>query len=70
MGELRYPDVELDGPAREAVLQRCLEQIHHWQVPVPMAFVLVLNFGLDEFERTGLTEFFLGGQRNRGGLLR
>ena len=66
MAELRYPDVELDGPAREAALQRCLEQIRQWQVVVPMDFVLVLNFGLEEFERTGLTEFWVANETEAG----
>ena len=66
MAELRYPDVELDGPAREAALQGCLAMIHQWQVVVPMDFVLVLNFGLDEFERTGLTEFWVANETEAG----
>jgi N-acetylneuraminate synthase len=66
MAELRYPDVELDGPARKAALQQCLEQVHQWQVPVPMDFILVLNFGLDEFEQTGLTEFWVANETEAG----
>jgi N-acetylneuraminate synthase len=62
MSELRYPDVELDGPAREAALRKCLARLDEWDIPVPKDFKLVLNFGLDEFEKTGLTEFWVANE--------
>lgn len=66
MAGLRYPDVELDGPRRAEALARCREQIAAWGVPVPEDFILVLNFGLDEFERTGLIEFWVANETQAG----
>jgi N-acetylneuraminate synthase len=63
---LRYPDVELDGPARDESLRRCRARIAEWGVPVPDDFILVLNFGLAEFERTGLTEFWVANENEAG----
>ncbi len=62
MCQLHYPDVELDGPKREAVLQTCRATIDAWGIPVPEDFILVLNFGLDEFDTIGLTEFWIANE--------
>jgi len=35
MTELRYPDVELEGPPREEALRRCRDQRAEWNVAVP-----------------------------------
>ena len=66
MTALRYPDVELTGPARDDALRRCRAQLAEWAFPVPESFVLVLNFGLDEFEQTGLTEFWVAHESDAG----
>ena len=66
MSALRYPDVELDGPARADALRRCRAKIAEWGVVVPEDFILVLNFGLDEFEQTGLTEFWVANETGAG----
>ncbi len=66
MSPPRYPDVELDGPARQTALKACLTQIERWGIPVPTDALLVLNFGLDEFERTGLIEFWVANEVDSG----
>lgn len=66
MTQLHYPDVELDGPAREHVLRRCEAQLAEWDVVVPKDFILVLNFGLNEFDRTGLTEYWVANETKAG----
>ena len=66
MSNLRYPDVELDGPAREKAFNACLAQIKAWGVPVPQEFHLVLNFGLDEFDKHGLIEFWIANEEKEG----
>lgn len=66
MAELRYPDVELAGTPREDALRRCYDQLAEWSIPVPDDFILVLNFGLNEFERTGLTEFWVANEPEAG----
>ena len=66
MSDLRYPDVELDGPRRAEVLSQVRERIKAWDVPVPDDFLLVLNFGLDEFDQIGLTEFWIANENEAG----
>ena len=66
MTELRYPDVELDGRLRDEALRQCREQLKAWDIAVPDEFVLVLNFGLDEFEQIGLTEFWIANETDAG----
>jgi mannose-6-phosphate isomerase-like protein (cupin superfamily) len=66
MTDLRYPDVELDGPARAEALARCEAQLAAWDIAVPREFILVLNFGLDEFEHTGLTEYWIANETDAG----
>jgi N-acetylneuraminate synthase len=66
MTELHYPDVELDGPRRGEALQRCRAQLARWGVAVPEDFVLVLDFGLDDFEQNGLTEFWVANETEAG----
>jgi N-acetylneuraminate synthase len=66
MTQLRYPDVEVEGPARQVALRRCRAQLSEWDIPVPEDFILVLNFGLDEFEQTGLTEFWIANETEAG----
>lgn len=66
MSEALYPDVELTGGAREDALRRCREQLAAWDIRVPGDVVLVLNFGLDEFNRTGLIEFWVANETAAG----
>ena len=66
MTDLRYPDVELAGTPRKEALTRCRAQLAAWDFPVPEEFILVLNFGLDEFEQTGLTEFWVANETDAG----
>ena len=66
MTDLRYRDVELAGTPREEALTRCRAQLAAWDFPVPEEFILVLNFGLDEFEQTGLTEFWVANETDAG----
>jgi D-lyxose ketol-isomerase len=58
--------ISLTGPAREEALRRCREQIRSWGESLPPAEPLVLDFGLGEFERTGLIEFWIANEARAG----
>ncbi len=50
---------ELTGKQREIVLQKCEEILTRWDIVPPKETVIVFSFGLDEFEKIGLTEFWI-----------
>ncbi len=50
---------ELTGKQREDVLKRCKDTLKKWEIFPPEETVLVLSFGLNEFEKIGLTEFWI-----------
>jgi D-lyxose ketol-isomerase len=66
VSEPLYPDVELSGASREDALRRCREQLAAWDFRPPEDVVLVLDFGLDEFDRTGLIEFWVANETQAG----
>jgi mannose-6-phosphate isomerase-like protein (cupin superfamily) len=66
VSEALYPDVELAGAGREDALRRCREQLEAWNLGVPGDVVLALHFGLDEFDRIGLIEFWVANETQAG----
>ncbi len=66
MSQVRYPDVELTGPARSEALVRCRAELEKWSVPVADDVVFVFNCGLDEFQATGLIEFWVANETDAG----
>ena len=66
MAPRKYDDVELAGEPRKAALARCRRQLAAWNVKMPRRTPLVLDFGLGEFEKTGLIEFWVANQANAG----
>ena len=66
MARRRYDDVELAGEARTEALQRCRRQIAGWNLQMPRGRPLVLDFGLGEFEKTGLIEFWVANEPDAG----
>ena len=53
---------QLRGRQRELCLRRCRARIRQWGLKVPEREVLLLDFGLGEFDRTGLTEFWIANE--------
>ncbi|MDD5706970.1 MAG: D-lyxose/D-mannose family sugar isomerase [Kiritimatiellae bacterium] len=58
--------IALTGPAREEVLRRCREIVRQWGVALPPVEPLVLDFGLGEFDKTGLVEFWIANEIEAG----
>jgi len=62
----RTMDYQLRGPMRGHYLQKCLDRIKSWGLTMPTVEVLLLDFGLKEFERTGLAEFWVANEVRAG----
>ena len=56
----------MTGPARDAALLRCREQVAQWGVALPDVTPVVHDFGLGEFETTGLIEFWIANEVEAG----
>ena len=59
-------EFQLTGPERERRLGACLERIAGWGLTMPRAEVLLFDFGLGKFERTGLVEFWIANEQQAG----
>ena len=59
-------DYQLKGKDREHFLKRCLRSIKSWGLKMPAGEVLVSDFGLAEFENTGLIEFWVANEQKAG----
>lgn len=59
-------DISVHGPVRDDALARCAEHIAAWQVALPPVEPLVLDFGLGDFARTGLIEFWIANELDAG----
>ncbi len=57
---------ELQGREREEALKKCMEILSKWDLIPPKETVLVLNFGLNEFEKIGLIEFWVANNTEEG----
>ena len=56
----------VQGEARLAALAACREQLAAWGVALPPGEPLVSDFGLDDFARTGLIEFWIANELTAG----
>ena len=54
------------GQLREQALTRCSRQLAAWGVALPPVEPLVLDFGLGDFERTGLIEYWIANEAQAG----
>ncbi len=61
-----YDSVELSGRRRSEALARCRVQIAEWGLTMPDVEPLVLDFGLDDFDRQGLIEFWVANEVDQG----
>lgn len=59
-------DIAAPRSVQEQYLGPCREQIRQWGVALPPATPLVLDFGLDDFPRTGLIEFWIANEVEAG----
>ena len=58
----KYSDVEVWGEARDRALVGVQKHMSAWGLTMPDVKLLMLNFGLDDFEKTGLTEFWVANE--------
>jgi mannose-6-phosphate isomerase-like protein (cupin superfamily) len=66
MTDLREFPFQAAGPKRENALAHCREVIQRWGLTMPPGEPLVLDFGLDEFEKTGEIEFWIANEPEVG----
>lgn len=58
--------IALSGAARDRALERFLRQMAAWGVALPPVEPLVLDFGLGEFDHTGLIEYWIANETAAG----
>lgn len=58
--------ISLQGEGRDAALAAFREQMAQWHTALPPAQPLVLDFGLGDFERTGLIECWIANEFEAG----
>ena len=67
MDELdRGLDISISGPLREEALAACRAQLDEWRTAMPPVEPLVLDFGLDDFSRVGLIEYWIANEQEAG----
>ncbi len=58
--------ISLTGPKADAALSAFQRQMEAWTIATPPAKPLVLDFGLAEFDRVGLIEFWIANEKEAG----
>jgi D-lyxose ketol-isomerase len=58
--------LQLEPNARRAALERCYDQLKRWRVALPPGEPLVIDFGLGQFNRFGLFEFWIANECQAG----
>jgi D-lyxose ketol-isomerase len=58
--------ISISGDARAAALARFQQQVAQWGLVLPPVKPLVLDFGLGDFERVGLIEYWIANETAAG----
>ena len=58
--------ISVTGTVREEALAACARQLRAWDVAMPPVEPLVLDFGLGDFYRTGLIEYWIANEIEAG----
>jgi D-lyxose ketol-isomerase len=67
MNELdRALNIALKGPAADRALAAFQKQIAAWNVALPPVEPLILDFGLGDFDRVGLIEYWIANEAQAG----
>ena len=66
MGNERIGAMQVQGPQRRAALERFAEQLSRWRLAMPAVEPLVMDFGLGDFARTGLIEYWIANEIEAG----
>lgn len=59
-------DITMKGPHAEHALAEFLRQAAEWGVALPPVIPLVLDFGLGDFQKTGLIEYWIANEAEAG----
>jgi mannose-6-phosphate isomerase-like protein (cupin superfamily) len=59
-------DIAMKGPRAEEALETFRRQAADWNVALPPVTPLVLDFGLGEFAKTGLIEYWIANEAQAG----
>ena len=57
---------QIQGPKRREILSRFARQLEQWGLAMPPAEPLVIDFGLGEFYRVGLIEYWIANEIDAG----
>ncbi|MCK5740531.1 cupin domain-containing protein [bacterium] len=67
MNELdKARNIELAGPQRQRALEQFYKQMQRWNIALPTAEPLVLDFGLGQFDTIGLVESWIANEMDAG----
>ena len=58
--------LQMHGPLRDSALARFAERLRGWGLQMPAVAPLVLDFGVDDFARTGLIEYWVANELEAG----
>lgn len=58
--------ISFTGPLRDEALAACARQLQAWDIAMPPVEPLVLDFGLGDFYRTGLIEYWVANEIEAG----
>jgi quercetin dioxygenase-like cupin family protein len=58
--------ISVMGALRDQALAACMKQLAEWKAAMPPVEPLVLDFGLGEFAKTGLIEYWIANEAEAG----
>jgi mannose-6-phosphate isomerase-like protein (cupin superfamily) len=58
--------LQVNEPLRREALTRCGSIVQRWEIALPRVEPLVLDFGLQQFERVGLIEYWIANEIRAG----
>ena len=69
-GEIAVSDVpltlQIGEKERELALSECFDQLQRWSIPLPPSEPLLIDFGLGNFRKIGLFEFWIANEVEAG----
>jgi len=66
MGNRWTKNFELSNKERKEALKKCYAILKDWKIKMPRVKPLVLNFGLGDFYKNGLIEFWIANEKKEG----
>ena len=62
----KYSDIELPAAQRAGALAKFRQQLAKWKLKMPRVRPLVMDFGLRDFDKIGLIEFWVANEEKAG----